>query len=397
MNVTVDFQHVIFQHVTFQRGDGPPARRNFDRTSKVNTRHSFATCRHPSVLHLRLRYSTPHFPQTQRATVPTTMKKFSLCEALEDWYFNKSQITIKSYKQRIKDMSRWMKENYGETRDIDTMRKRHIRLYINSKAGTATQLRPLKCAIKSCFKHLCKRGVIKIDPAKDFESGKQNPPKFERNLSASDVRLFFKEASKKNDQRTHVMLQILCYGGLRLKVLSQLPCSSIIRTEFLKNKKKRFSLFNCCQKSKGQQVETRCVAQRHWTPSLQLRAVTKQVWCLLIPRKKQEQADASTKCIGTCQANCKEGLPHVSSHFFRHFFCSNALYNGASIADVQAQLGRSSITTTSQYCHSSGQNVSEKISLVMEDDESGDDDSIVFVKQVSKKERPSEKREKNKL
>ena len=251
MNVTVDFQHVIFQHVTFQRGDGPPARRNFDRTSKVNTRHSFATCRHPSVLHLRLRYSTPHFPQTQRATVPTTMKKFSLCEALEDWYFNKSQITIKSYKQRIKDMSRWMKENYGETRDIDTMRKRHIRLYINSKAGTATQLRPLKCAIKSCFKHLCKRGVIKIDPAKDFESGKQNPPKFERNLSASDVRLFFKEASKKNDQRTHVMLQILCYGGLRLKVLSQLPCSSIIRTEFLKNKKKDFHYSIAVKKAKG--------------------------------------------------------------------------------------------------------------------------------------------------
>ena len=81
----------------------------------------------------------------------------------------------------------------------------------------------------------------------------------------------------------------------------------------------------------------------------------------------------------------KVGLPHVSSHFFRHFFCSNALHNGASIADVQSQLGHSSITTTSQYCHSSGKNVSEKISLAMEDDESGDDESIVFIKQVSKK------------
>jgi site-specific recombinase XerC len=216
-----------------------------------------------------------------------------------------------------------MTENYGETRDIDTMRKKHIRLYIYSKAGTATQLRPLKCAIKSCFKHLCKRGVIKIDPAKDFESGKQNPPKFERNLSASDVRLFFKEASKMNDQRTHVMLQILCYGGLRLKVLSQLPCSSIIRTEFLKNKKKRFSLFNCCQKSKGQQVETRCVAQRHWTPSLQLRAVTKQVWSISFQRKEQEQADASTKCIDACQANCKEGW---SSSCIKSFFSSFFLF-----------------------------------------------------------------------
>jgi len=29
--------------------------------------------------------------------------------------------------------------------------------------------------------------------------------------------------------------------------------------------------------------------------------------------------------------------------------------------------------------------------LAMEDDESGDDDSIVFIKQVSKKERPSKK------
>ena len=52
-----------------------------------------------------------------------------------------------------------------------------------------------------------------------------------------------KEASKKNDQRTHAILhQILCYGGLRLKVTANLPCSSILRTEFLGEKKKKYSI-----------------------------------------------------------------------------------------------------------------------------------------------------------
>ena len=311
---------------------------------------------------------------------------YTLSEALEEWYFNKSQSTIKSYKHRIKDMSRWMKEHYGENRDIDTMRKKHIRLYINSKAGTVTQLRPLKCAIKSCFKHLQKTRVIKIDPAKDFESGKQNPPKFERNLSASDVRLFFKEASKKNDQRTHVILQILCYGGLRLKVLSQLPCSSIIRTEFLKNKKKDFHYSIAVKKAKGNKSRRVALRKDIGLQVYNFAQLQSKTGLYLFPGKnKNKPMHSQSVSMRVKRIAKKVGLPHVSSHFFRHFFCSNALHNGASIADVQAQLGHNSITTTSKYCHSSGQNVSEKISLAMEDDESGDDDSIVFIKQVSSK------------
>lgn len=317
---------------------------------------------------------------------------YTLSEALEEWYFNKSQSTIKSYKHRIKDMRQWMKENYGETRDIDSMRKKHIRLYINSKAGTVTQLRPLMCAIKSCFKHLQKTRVIKIDPAKDFESGKQNPPKFERNLSASDVRLFFKEASKKNDQRTHAMLQLMCYGGLRLRVLSQLPCSSIIRTEFLKNKKKDFHYSIAVKKAKGNKSRRVALRKDIGLQVYNFAQLQNKSGLYLFPGKnKNKPMHPQSVSMRVKRIAKKVGLPHVSSHFFRHFFCSNALYNGASIADVQAQLGHSSITTTSQYCHSSGQNVSEKISLAMEDDESGDDDSIVFIKQVSKKERPSKK------
>ena len=322
---------------------------------------------------------------------------FSLEEALEDWEFNKSQSTIASYRERIKDMSRWMRENYGAARDIDTMRKKHIRLYLNSKAKTVTQLRPIVCAVKSCFKHLYKRRVIRTDPSKEFESGKQNPPKFERNLSASDVRLFFKAASKKNDQRTHAILQILCYAGLRLKVLSRLPCSSILRTEFLKNKKKDFHYSIIVKQAKGN--KSRHVALRTDVGAQLYAFAQKQnlASVYLFPGRKDGQPMHSKSIGGRVKRIAKKvGLPHVSSHFFRHFFCSNAIHNGASLCDVQAQLGHSSITTTSKYCHSSGQNVSEKISLAMEEDESGDDDSIVFIKQVSKKKRPSKTIEKGK-
>ena len=319
-------------------------------------------------------------------------ESFTLSEGIADWYFDKSQSTIRSYRHRINDMARWMVENYGRTRGIDTMRKKHVRLYFSHKAKSVSQQRIIIVTVKSLFKHLAKRKVMKVDPAKDFKSPKQLPPKFERNLSASDVRLFFKEASKKNDQRTHVILQILCYGGLRLKVLSQLPCSSIIRTEFLKNKKKDFHYSIAVKKAKGN--KSRRVALRKDIGLQVYNFAQKQskTGLYLFPGKnKNKPMHSQSVSMRVKRIAKKVGLPHVSSHFFRHFFCSNALHNGASIADVQAQLGHASITTTSQYCHESGKNVSEKISLAMEDDESGDDDSIVFIKQVSKKERPSNK------
>ena len=313
-------------------------------------------------------------------------ESFTLSEGIADWYFDKSQSTIRSYRHRINDMARWMVENYGQTRGIDTMRKKHVRLYFSHKAKSVSQQRIIIVTVKSLFKHLAKRKVMKVDPAKDFKSPKQLPPKFERNLSASDVRLFFKEASCRNDQRSHVLLQILVYGGLRLCVTANLPCSSIIKTEFLKNKEKEFQYYIAVKKAKGNKsrrvsLRTDIGAQIHAYAAKQ--SLT-SLWMFpgKLPGKPMHPGSVSARVKRIAK---KVGLEHVSSHHFRHFFCSNALHNGASLPDCQAQLGHADISTTSKYCHASKANVSKKISLAMEDDESGEDESIIYVKKSKTK------------
>ena len=67
--------------------------------------------------------------------------------------------------------------------------------------------------------------------SKDFESTKQLPAKIERNMSANDVRAFFKEAQKKNEPECLVILQLLTYAGVRRSALSRIVCSDIIKSD----------------------------------------------------------------------------------------------------------------------------------------------------------------------
>lgn len=62
----------------------------------------------------------------------------------------------------------------------------------------------------------------------------------------------------------------------------------------------------------------------------------------------------------------KVGLPHVSMHHFRHFYCSQSIHNGADLATGQQQLRHPSIAMTSVYAHGSEKNISNLIDLSLE-------------------------------
>jgi site-specific recombinase XerD len=264
-----------------------------------------------------------------------------------------------AYRQRINDFKKWYLDKTGRT--IDTkLKKKHLRLYFTFKKRTCSQLRAVIVCIKSYTKHLTKRKILKKDVGKDFQSTKQLPAKIERNMSANDVRSFFKEAQKKNDPECLIILQLLTYAGVRRTALSRIACNDIIRSDIQIGSVLTSKYSVRIRKAKGgksRQVKLNdLVGKSLYDYARSLGTV------YLFGNKHPGTLAQKIKRIAK-----KVGLPHVSMHHFRHFYCSQSIHNGADLATVQQQMGHSSIATTSVYAHGSEKNISNLIDLSVGD------------------------------
>jgi site-specific recombinase XerD len=284
---------------------------------------------------------------------------YSLQEAEEDWFFNKMESTRWAYRQRINDFKKWYLDKTGRT--IDTkLKKKHLRLYFTFKKRTCSQLRAVIVCIKSYTKHLTKRKILKKDVGKDFQSTKQLPAKIERNMSANDVRAFFRCAQTKSDPECIVILQLLTYAGVRRTALSRIACNDIIRSDIQIGSVLTSKYSVRIRKAKGgksRQVKLNdLVGKSLYDYARSLGTV------YLFGNKHPGTLAQKIKRIAK-----KVGLPHVSMHHFRHFYCSQSIHNGADLATVQQQMGHSSIATTSVYAHGSEKNISNLIDLSVGD------------------------------
>ena len=159
---------------------------------------------------------------------------FTLEEAILIWYEKKTRATRFAYNQYVQHFRNWLNAAYG--RDICLkLKQNHVKLYLIEKAKTTMQMRPVISVLKSLFKHLKKLGVIKRDILLNFDNCKQKPPRHERKLDVSTVKLMFKESLKQSTPVTHTILQLLVYAGLRRTVLSKLLRTDIVRTELIKD------------------------------------------------------------------------------------------------------------------------------------------------------------------
>jgi integrase/recombinase XerD len=289
---------------------------------------------------------------------------YSLEEAEEDWFFNKMESTRINYRNKINELKKWYLDKTGRTIDA-RLKKKHLRLYFTHKKRTNSQLRAVIVCIKSYTKHLTKRKILKKDVGKDFESTKQLPAKIERNMSAKDVRKFFKEAQKKNDPECIVILQLLAYAGVRRTALSRIACNDIIKSENQNGTTIDTTYSVRLRKTKGN--KSRRVKLNDKVGKWLYDYARSLGTVYLFPSK----VGNGNKHPGTLAQKIKRiakkvGLPHVSMHHFRHFYCSQSLHSGADLATVQEQMGHSSISTTSVYAHGSTKNISNLIDLSLE-------------------------------
>ena len=317
---------------------------------------------------------------------------FTLEEGIMIWYEKKTRATQFAYNQYVQHFRTWLRAEYG--RDIDhRLKTKHLKLYLIEKAKTTSQMRPVISVLKSLFKHLKKLDVIKRDILLTFDNCKQKPPRHERKLDVSTVRLMFKESLKQSTPVTHVILQLLVYAGLRRTVLSKLLRTDIIRTELIKDGDIEFKYSVKARDAKGGKNRTIGIKTD----------VGRSLWDFaqscsteyLFPGNKDGHLGGRAIASRIKTLAKRIGKPEVSCHWMRHFFATISLHAGANLVDVSRALGHSSVAVTSIYLHSSDAAVSELIDLSTSMDGDMIDESITYVKTESSKKKIIKSSQKN--
>jgi len=334
-------------------------------------------------------------PPKRSQTTPTTNAQlpeessdsdeggYTIEQALTDWLYNKSPATRKSYSFVVTRFRKFLSGKY-DGRDLDKLRKRHIRAFLAVLSATNVSIRPALCVIKSVSGHLAKLGVMKKDPSVSFKLPLQPPPSVERNLDSASIRAIFKIASHRRNKSTFHVLQVLTYAGMRLAACANLKRADIHRVDVpnagasaqSSSSVRQYTYFirvRCAKNAKTRKIYLKAtIGKSLWDYAQSLSSV----WLFPGAKSGHHITPTAIYCrIKTLARAIKK--PEISPHWFRHFFATNALANGAPLVSVSRSMGHSSVNVTSLYLHEKpGTSVSSFIDLTSS---SGDDEASISV------------------
>ena len=281
----------------------------------------------------------PNGVELQHESSDDSDEQYDVESGLEDWYYGKSNRTKKWYSQTMKRFRKWLKEKYG--RDLDRCRKKHIKAYIVLLSETNSQVRPILCVLKSCFKHLKRLAVINKDPAALFKLEQQLPCRIDRNLTSDQVRAMFVKTQEKKDKTSFHLLQTLVYSGCRIGACSRLRCADVVKTTTDAGDHYTIKIIKGKGgKSRNIPIKTSIGQSLHAFAQLQSQ---KGIWLFPSPQKSNRPLTIAALSARIKTITKSVGLPHVSAHWLRHFFASVSLHNGCDLATLSKNLGHSSL------------------------------------------------------
>lgn len=311
---------------------------------------------------------------------------YTIEQGLADWVYSKSVATKRSYLQFCRRFRAFLTQNYCG-KDLDSVRKRHIRAFLANLSTTNASTRHALCIIKSVCGHLAKLGILRKDPSVGFKLPQQLAPRVERSLDSAAVRALFRIARERRNKSTFHVLQVLTYAGLRLTACCSLKRTDIHRVEGANSKAcapkaKTYSYFLRVRKAKGGKTRKIYLKGTIGKSLYDYAQTVKSTY--LFPGKKTGSHISATAIYCRIKTLGKKiSKPEISPHWFRHFFASYSLANGAPLVSVSRTMGHSSVNVTSLYLHERpGTSVSSFIDLASS---SADDESQISVDYPVKK------------
>lgn len=269
------------------------------------------------------------------------------CEYLRQQ--GKAENTIKAYRQGMKEYMRWHEESFGK--EMKLLLRANVLDYISylrAVKGLSNRSVNTKLASLHCFNlYQISAGYVKevILSKQDYlkvQLAYASPSTVDR----GEVERFRQEILESNGARDYAIVTILAYAGLRISECLELRVEDVslqareITVRHGKGDKMRVVYF-------GDKVVN---AVREY---LRNRPKTENPY--LFPGRGDSHLTRS-------QVNriFNEYSESITPHTLRHFFCSNALENGYTIADLANQAGHSNVHTTLLYTNPTREKMKEK-------------------------------------
>ena len=273
------------------------------------------------------------------------------CEYLRQQ--GKSENTVKSYCQGVKEYMRWHEETFGKR--MKMLLRANVLDYI-SYLRTVKELNNRSVNAKLASLHSFNLYLISAGYKTEVVLTKEDYLKVQTayaspsTVDRGEVERFRQEILENNGIRDYAIVTILAYAGLRISECLELRMGDIslaareITVRHGKGDKMRVVYF-------GNKVAN---AVREYLKS---RPATENPY--LFPGRGDSHLTR-----GQVNRIFNAHSASITPHTLRHFFCSNALENGYSIGELANQAGHSNVHTTLLYTNPTREKMKEKANLL---------------------------------
>ena len=223
---------------------------------------------------------------------------------------------------------------------------------LSSRGMTAKTISRKLSAVREFFKFLYSENEIKINPALNIQSPKQQKP-LPKFLSEQEIRQLIEAAARKQDpahRRIAVMLELMYACGLRVSELVSMPENSINfdkKQLLIRGKGSKERLIPVAGQAL-EQVQDYLTYRDYF-----LKGGRRSVW--LFPSKSSASGhvtrDSFFKYLKELAEEVNLDRDKVSPHVLRHSFATHLLNHNADLRAVQKMLGHEDIGTTEIYTH----------------------------------------------
>ena len=267
-----------------------------------------------------------------------------------------SENTVISYETDLDQFFSFYKE-HSTSQEIEKVDKRTIRSWIvklSLNNLSAKSINRKIASLKSFFKFLVKRDLIKSNPSSHINSLKtdQKIPIF---IKEKDINFLFKNIDVKEDrngQRDLLILELLYGTGIRISELINIKISDInftkkeIKVIGKRNKERIIPLHNnaICQTKKYLQLAEK---EGYKNQYLLYTKKGEKIYPMLINRIVKKHLSTLIKS--------KKYNPHL----LRHTFATHILNKGGDLNSIKDLLGHSSLAATQVYTHNSIEKLKE--------------------------------------
>lgn len=270
---------------------------------------------------------------------------------------SKSINTQKSYIKAVEEYENWFSYSYGS--EVNRLYRENILEYksylrnIKKYKGKALNANTINVKISALLAY--NKFLIEAGIQKDIVIFKEDMIKVQMNVAnpctvnKNEVEVFRQKVLESGNARLYAIITILAYGGLRISEALDLKLTNI---NFLS----KDIIIGNGKGNKQRAIYMNSKIENAIKKYLKVRQDKGEYLCVSRERDKLDRTVVNKEF--------KKYSNFITPHMLRHFFCSNALENGFTIAEVANLAGHKSVQTTLIYTNPSVEKMKMKMELL---------------------------------